>query len=32
MPAEIQAKISVSVGIVEAVQTFEWDKENETLS
>lgn len=32
MPAEIQAKISMSVGTFETVQTFDWDKENETPS
>jgi len=32
MPAEIQAKISATAGTVETVQSFEWDKENETLS
>lgn len=30
MPAEIQAKISMSVGTVETEQTFDWDKANET--
>lgn len=32
MQTETQAKISMSVGTVETVQTFDWDKENETPS
>lgn len=32
MQTETQAKVSVSVGTVETVQTFDWHKDNEAPS